>query len=87
MVCEILSKFKHKKVQDTRKIYFEMSDNVVFQIVFLMGSAICLLYGRFAVMGQAKPEFKAIDNPAAFSGSILTKVGILLCFNEILNNY
>lgn len=33
-----------------------------------------LLYGRWTVMGRHTPAFKAIDNPAAFSDNLFTKV-------------
>ncbi|CAG9782978.1 unnamed protein product [Diatraea saccharalis] len=43
------------------------------RITILMLSIVFLLYGRWAIMGGTKPEFKATDNPAAFADSF-TKV-------------
>lgn len=46
---------------------------------------IILLYGRWMVMGGTTPQFKAIDNPAAFSEDFVTKViysKLLFYFNN-----
>ncbi|CAK1548512.1 unnamed protein product [Leptosia nina] len=34
----------------------------------------CFLYLRWIIMGRAKPEFKATDNPAAFSSDLFTNL-------------
>lgn len=46
----------------------------VYRIASTMFSAMLLLYARWSVMGGTRPEFKATDNPTAFSDNIFTKV-------------
>lgn len=47
---------------------------VIIRISITILGTIILLYGRWTVMGRHTPAFKAIDNPAAFSDSLFTKV-------------
>ncbi|KOB72076.1 Transmembrane and TPR repeat-containing protein 4, partial [Operophtera brumata] len=44
------------------------------RVSFLLIAAICLIYGRWSIMGGMKPQFKPIDNPAAFAANTFTKV-------------
>ncbi|KAL0850131.1 hypothetical protein ABMA28_012010 [Loxostege sticticalis] len=48
--------------------------NSYIRITMLCISIVLLLYGRWSIMGGTKPEFKSIDNPAAFADNWFSKV-------------
>ncbi|XP_052737312.1 protein O-mannosyl-transferase TMTC4 isoform X2 [Bicyclus anynana] len=66
-----LDKLKYKTTNLLKCIHIDVK--CVYRTVILITFAILFLYARWIVMGTAKPEFKAIDNPAAFSNNLFTK--------------
>lgn len=46
----------------------------VKRLLIVVPSIVILIYGRWLIMGGTKPEFKAVDNPAAFCDSTFERV-------------
>lgn len=65
---------QYTKTKQSTKVYINFYIKVIIRISLTILGIIILLYGRWTVMGRHTPEFKAIDNPAAFSDSLFTKV-------------
>ncbi|XP_026727390.1 transmembrane and TPR repeat-containing protein 4-like [Trichoplusia ni] len=79
LAYEVIFKFRiwkrDPKVTKTfLNIKLHLSMDSVIRISIITVAIIGLLYGRWLVMAGTKPEFKPIDNPAAFADSLFTKV-------------
>lgn len=79
MAYEVIFKFRiwkrDPKVMKTfLNIKLHLSMDSVIRISIITVAIVGLLYGRWLVMAGTKPEFKPIDNPAAFADSLFTKV-------------
>lgn len=75
MIYECFTKVKINKKGGKNKmtaVYLGLGS--IIRISVMATTSFWLLYGRWAVMGGTKPEFKSIDNPAAFANSTFTKV-------------
>ncbi|XP_049887602.1 protein O-mannosyl-transferase TMTC4-like [Pectinophora gossypiella] len=77
---ELFVKFNPKKpihAQETKakdNKYLLLKINFILRIFCTVMAIIFLIYGRWMVMGGTTPEFKAIDNPAAYSKSVFAKI-------------
>lgn len=65
---------KNIKTKQSTMIQINFNVKVIIRISMTILGTIILLYGRWIIMGGHTPAFKAIDNPAAFSDSLFTKV-------------
>lgn len=63
IIYEFTNNFKRRRAQ-----------SIVGRVTFLLIAAICMVYGRWKLMGGTKPQFKQIDNPAAFAENTFVKV-------------
>ncbi|XP_026764670.2 protein O-mannosyl-transferase TMTC4-like [Galleria mellonella] len=72
---EIVAKLQMKNITKQKNNYKYKYLHSMLRIVVTIVSIILLLYGRWILMGSAKPDFKPTDNPTAFSENIYTKAG------------
>lgn len=75
MIYEFVTKFK-MKAEIIKKPSLCLEADSIVRICGVVIAALCLLCGRWAVMGGTRPEFQPIDNPAAFAPSTFTRVNI-----------
>ncbi|XP_068628548.1 protein O-mannosyl-transferase TMTC4-like [Battus philenor] len=68
--------YTKKEKHSSKKTFFLVNTKLWKRIAIIFFSAISLLYARWLIMGGMKPEFKPIDNPAAFTSNIFTKVAM-----------
>ncbi|XP_026324290.1 transmembrane and TPR repeat-containing protein 4-like [Hyposmocoma kahamanoa] len=65
---------KNIKTKQLTKGHLNFNIKVIIRLSLTSLGIIVLLYGRWTVMGRHTPAFKAIDNPAAFSDNLFTKL-------------
>ncbi|KAI5634756.1 transmembrane and TPR repeat-containing protein 4 [Phthorimaea operculella] len=76
IIYELLKKFN---VRDTprrrnKKMQLFLDMKSVMRIIATTVAILLCLYCRWSVMGGTKPKFQAVDNPAAFSNNLFTKI-------------
>ncbi|XP_041974210.1 protein O-mannosyl-transferase TMTC4-like isoform X2 [Aricia agestis] len=69
----LLTKYKMPSSKNNTRSSYQKT-YFVRRVISVIISLSLLLYGRWMVMGATKPEFKSIDNPAAFSESFFSRV-------------
>lgn len=81
LVYEIMNKMKFMKLKKSTTGNFVINNRFVnleldsiLRILIILSGAILLLSGRWLIMGGSYPEFKPVDNPAAFVENYYTRV-------------
>ncbi|CAH1643422.1 unnamed protein product [Spodoptera littoralis] len=77
IVYEVVTKLKINRIE-SRTARILSLDNItvdsMFRVSAMLTSILTLMYARWAVMGNTRPEFKSTDNPAAFASDPFVKV-------------
>lgn len=77
VVYEVVTKLKINRIE-SRTARILSLDNItvdsMFRVSAMLTSILTLMYARWAVMGNTRPEFKSTDNPAAFAPDPFVKV-------------
>lgn len=84
---EVVTKLKINRIE-SRTARILSLDNItvdsMFRVSAMLTSILTLMYARWAVMGNTRPEFKSTDNPAAFAPDPFVKVSSLYLLNSAL---
>ncbi|KAJ2946372.1 hypothetical protein O0L34_g12410 [Tuta absoluta] len=76
MIYELMKKFNVKDTprRRNRRMQLFLDMKSILRLVATAVAILLCLYCRWMVMGGTKPKFQAVDNPAAFSNKLFTKI-------------